>query len=275
MRPIPTSATIATILMLAGGMPAVAQQQPDAELAGAAGTAPPPASSDPNIDRAFIQPTAMTQPAGSLTYNNYELLLHGVTYGMTDNVQVTMTVLPPITRDVPLVGAVAMKGRVSPSRRLHLAAQGTLGVLHLGSLENDSGGTTGATVVSVGVGGYVSVCLRDDCASLLNASANYQYADSDNYSAAAHLLIYGGSLVVRATDHVKLLAEITSAVGRDSTDSSFQNIGGFLFSYGLRFHSESIAGDVGFIKPVVTGGGSVNDALVMGLPFVSVSYRWN
>ena len=40
-------------------------------------------SADPNIDRGFVLPTAMTQPAGSVTYNNYELLLHGVSIGVT------------------------------------------------------------------------------------------------------------------------------------------------------------------------------------------------
>jgi hypothetical protein len=266
---------VAAVWALAGSSPAVAQQQPDAELAGASGTTPPPASADPNIDRAFIQPTAMTQPAGSLTYNNYELLLHGVTYGITDHVQATLTVLPPIIKDMPLMGAAAIKGRVSPSPRLHLAAQGTVGFMSV-SIENDSGSTKPANVVSLGAGGYASICLRDDCSSLLNASANYQYAANYNYSGSAHLVIYGGSLVLRASEHVKLLGEITSAAGRSgSSGSSFSNLEGFLVSYGLRFHTTALAADVGFIKPVATSGSSTNDGWVMGLPFASVSYRWN
>ena len=32
---------------------------------------------------------------GSLTYNNYELLLHGLSYGITDSVQASVTVLSP------------------------------------------------------------------------------------------------------------------------------------------------------------------------------------
>src|SRR5581483_1988102 len=200
MRPTTRSTVLTLVLTLGGAAPALAQQQPDAEVAaGQPAAAPPaPASLDPNIDRAFIQPTAMTQPAGSVTYNNYELLLHGVTYGITDDVQATLTVLPPITSDIPLVGAAAIKGRISPSQRLHLAAQATLGFAHVSSIENDSGGTTGASAFSLGAGGYASVCLRDDCASLLNASVNYQYGVRYNHSPGAHLLIYGGSLMVRA-----------------------------------------------------------------------------
>ena len=33
----------------------------------------------------------LRQPAGSVTYNNYELLFHGLTYAPTDRVQVSLT----------------------------------------------------------------------------------------------------------------------------------------------------------------------------------------
>ncbi len=84
-------------------------------------------SSDPNIDRGFLLPTAMTQPAGSVTYNNYELLLHGVSYGITDRVQASVTVLSPIVRDMPFVGFASVKGRIVSTDRFHLALQGSAG----------------------------------------------------------------------------------------------------------------------------------------------------
>src|SRR5215471_11701396 len=87
-------------------------------------------ATDPNIDRGFLLPTAMTQPAGSLTYNNYELLLHGLTYGVTDRIQATLTVLSPITTDMPFVGFGALKARIVATDRLHVALQGTLGYMH-------------------------------------------------------------------------------------------------------------------------------------------------
>jgi hypothetical protein len=262
------SAVLFAALNLTWLSQARAQQLPAAEVAAAPAAPPNVASLDPNIDRAFIQPTAMTQPAGSVTYNNYELLLHGVTYGLTDNVQTTVTVLSPIVKDMPFIGFAAVKGRISPADRVHLALQGSVGFGHeFSTTSND------ANAYSAGAGGYASFCLRADCASLINGSVNYQYAAGSNGSSGEHLLIYGGSLVVRASEHLKLLGEITSAAGR-SGSSELDNISGFLVSYGVRFHGANFAGDVGFIKPVDTSGNS-NDALLLGIPFVSLSYRWN
>ena len=265
MRVKATSAVLFTALTLTSASRAFAgQQQADAEVA-AAPAAPAAASLDPNIDRGFIQPTAMTQPAGSVTYNNYELLLHGVTYGLTDNVQTTITVLSPVVREMPFIGFAAVKGSISPLPRLHLALQGSAG---FGRAFTDA---SNGNVYSLGAGAYASVCLREDCASLLTASANYQYAWSR--FDGNHLIVYGGSLVQRVSTHVKLLGEVTSAAGR-SGSSEVDNISGFLVSYGVRFHTENVAADVGFIRPIDTSGNS-NDEFLLGLPFVNVSYRWN
>ena len=84
-----------------------------------------------------------------------------------------------------------------------------------------------------------------------------------------HALIYGGSLVQRLGNHVKLLGELASGA---QFGNGFDNAPGLLINYGLRFHGESIAADVGFIKPLSSDGDS--GGLLMGLPFVNVSYRW-
>jgi hypothetical protein len=47
---------------------------------------------------------------------------------------------------------------------------------------------------------------------------------------------------------------------------------GLLVGYGVSFHTDDIAADVGFLKPIATKGDD-GDFLV-GLPFVNVSYRW-
>src|SRR3954468_1320806 len=122
-------------------------------------------SFDPNIDRGFLLPTAMTQPAGSVTYNNYELLLHGVTYGITDRVQGSVTVLSPVVRDMPFVGFAAVKGRIVSTDRFNLALQGSLAWGH--DFDVKDGGAS--DLYSGGVGAFASYCLRQDCSSLLSA----------------------------------------------------------------------------------------------------------
>ena len=234
--------------------------------------APSPAargtSDDPNIDRGFLLPPAMTQPAGSVTYNNYELLLHGVTYGITDNVQASITVLSPIVQDMPLIGFGAVKARILSVDRFHLAVQGSLGWAHVFNSSDINGGD----VYTAGVGAFASYCLREDCSSLVSASATYQAAFPGSFSDRADMVIYGGSIVHSVGRHVKLLGEVASAAGGKIGSGDVQNIDGLLVGYGVRFHTDAIAADVGFIKPV--SGGATDGDFIMGLPFVSVSYRW-
>ena len=229
--------------------------------------APSATSTDPNIDRGFLLPTAMTQPAGSVTYNNYELLLHGITYGVTDRVQVSATVLSPIVREMPFVGFAAVKGQIVSTERFHLALQGSLGWGHdFSSADGD------ANVYTVGAGAFASYCLREDCSSLASASATYQLAFNPVATDPAHLVIYGGSVVHRVGSHVKLLGEVASAAGGVGFAGDSENVDGVLVGYGVRFHTDSIAADVGFMKPFT--GGADDGGFLMGLPFASVSYRW-
>jgi hypothetical protein len=73
--------------------------------------------------------------------------------------------------------------------------------------------------------------------------------------------------VHRVGPHVKLLAEIASAGNSQTFDAEHSA----LVSYGVRFYGSSIASDIGFIKPIgVNGAGP----FVLGLPFASISYRW-
>jgi hypothetical protein len=215
-------------------------------------------AADPNLDRGFVLPTAMTQPAGSITYNNYELLLHGVTVGITDRFQMSATVLAPIVEQMPLVGLVSAKGRIYAGQRFHLALQGSLGAAK-------GGWSDDGALFTAGAGTLASWCLRQDCSSLLSGSVTYQLVTSDESNEGAGGLVYGVSAVHRVGRHVKLLAEVASAANLRSPDFA----DGALVNYGVRFYSGSIAGDVGFIKPVGDGGG-----FILGLPFASISYRW-
>jgi hypothetical protein len=244
---------------------AVAQTPPAQDPAMVVAAAAPPqlGADDPNVDRGFLLPTAMTQPAGSVTYNNYELLLHGLTFGITDNVQASVTVLSPVVDSMPFVGFGAVKARLPLGARVHLAFQGSVGVAH--SFEDAA---QDPTIYTVGGGAFVSACLREDCSSIASASAIVQKGFSTGVS-SPYAIIYGGSIVHRVSPRIKLLLEVTSAAAADGEDA--ENIPGFLASYGVRFHTGSIAADVGFVRPF---GDDTSDFL-MGLPFVNVSYRWD
>lgn len=210
----------------------------------------------------------MTQPAGSLTYNNYELLLHGFTYGITDHVQASVTALSPIVKDMPLVGIAAVKWQLLSMSRFHLALQGSAGAIHVFTSDNASDSTRNAYLL--GAGAFATYCLREDCASLVSVNASYEAGLAGGNMANG--VVFGGAIVQRLTPHVKLLGEVTAGTSK-VPGADFSNIDGALVSYGVRFHTNHIASDVGFIKPVSFSGGSSD--FLLGLPFVSVSYRWN
>jgi hypothetical protein len=259
-----------TVSSPAWAAPAASDNEAPSTVVAAPAVAAPVSAGDPNLDRGFLQPTAMTQPQGSLTYNNYELLLHGFTYGVTDRLQTTVTVLSPIVTDMPFVGIASAKWRLLSAQRFHLAVQGSLGFGHLFG-DNTSGNDN---LYTAGAGAFASYCLREDCASLISASASYQLAMAGTDSARLHTIIYGGSIVQRVGAHVKLLGEVTSAAGKGESgvgSTDLTNMSGALLSYGVRFHTKDIASDIGFIKPIATDG---NDNLLLGIPFVNVSYRW-
>ena len=86
------------------------------------------------------------------------------------------------------------------------------------------------------------------------------------------MVIYGGSIVHGVGRHFKLLGELASMAGRGGTSGDLQNVDGVLAGYGVRFHTDAIAADVGFMKPI--SGSATDGDFILGLPFVSVSYRW-
>lgn len=267
-------ATLVTATSAAWAAPAVSDGE--APLTVVKGpVAPPPAAADPNIDRGFIQPTAMTQPRGSLTYNNYELVLHGLTYGITDHLQTSVTVMAPLVRDMPFFGVAAVKWQFLSTPRFHLALQGSASLFHIFGADNlapDGSTVSGSSnAYLAGAGAFASYCLRDDCSSLASLNATYQLGMVGGASERAQGIIYGGSIVHRVSPHVKLLGEVTSMAASTVSDSNFDNASGALVSYGVRLHTANIASDVGFMKPV---SGDANDPFLLGLPFINVSYRW-
>jgi hypothetical protein len=263
-------ALLPTLFSLSAARAAATDEEPAETVVAAASESARATAEDPNIDRAFLLPTAMTQPGGSGTYNNYELLLHGFTYGVTDHVQLTLTLLPPMFSGLPFLGIAAAKWQFVSTPRLHIAIQGSAGVGGEINSHSSEFQTSNDNVATLGGGLFASVCLRADCSSLISASATYQFAAPES-GQNTHLVIYGGSIVHSVSEHVKLLGEVASMAAESST-SSLDNMPGVFVSYGVRLHNKNLASDIGFVRPILKNGDS--DGFLMGLPFASISYRW-
>ncbi len=228
---------------------------------------------DPHIDRGLINiisPTAETQPKGSFSFTDYELLLMGITYGVTDQLQVSLTTMAPITEDMPLFAIIGGKLQLVSSGNLHFALVGNL---FYGS-DGDSGSSSDSASAAL-LGGAVSLCLDPTCASLLSGALQAGFAlEADQNGVLPYLVSV--SVSKKVGRRVKLLAGFDTAGVTADGDNELAD--GGLLSYGLRFFSSDIAGDIGFIKPVCLSSrveGDCDGGLVMGVPWVDFSYRWN
>jgi hypothetical protein len=81
---------------------------------------------DASIDRGFTTGHAETIGKGKWAFNSYELFLAGLTYGLTDDLQLSFTTLLPITSDVPLLIGLSPKLVVHRSDRVVAAIRGNV-----------------------------------------------------------------------------------------------------------------------------------------------------
>jgi hypothetical protein len=268
---------VASLLAASAGAPARASQAPGAPelrapaLAGApAPTSPPPdpgIASDPHADRAVILPTALTQPAGTVSISSYELFLAGLTVGITDRLQASTTAMA-----VPLVGGWALVSNL----KYQLWRQGSLRVaLNAGLRYANSGGghdhghpdagSGGAThSFAPHGGGAASLCLTDDCQSLLSANVQFlggmSSAPDDGTDA-----VYGASLVARLSGRLKLVAEVVSSA---TVEPDLTQDDGVLATAALRLYHPHAALDAG-VMTVLEGSG-----LAVAFPYFAGSVRF-
>lgn len=251
-------APLSALAVLGALLPAsLAAAQPGEAPAVELAAPPPPtgAATDPNIDRGFLLPTAETQPRGSITFNDYELFITGLTVGVTDDLQLSATTILPMFEDMPLVATGSGKVRLVNAGRLRVAAHGSVTVVT----------ADGEAAYLSTVGGTGSVCLDDGCHSMLSATLGAMGAAGDDADGEA-AVYYGASLVQKIAPRAKLLLELAGA-SADLTSDASERIEAL--NYGIRFYGPNLAADVGFVRPL----GLEDDELVMGVPFVNLSYR--
>jgi hypothetical protein len=217
---------------------------------------------DANSGRAWLAPTALTAPKGSVSFTDSELILVGLTYGVTDRFQIGVGTMVPMFKGQPFIGTLTAKGQVITSGRVRIAAHGT--ITHISDGDGEAG--TGATV-----GGAATYCLDAECHSLINGFVGTAFAITEN-SGNQYPILLSGSIVGRLNKHVKLVGEIDTGFvpGED-----FEDV--YLGWYGVRFTSGSIAGDVGFVRPFGPDfdddNGDDEGEFLLGLPWINFTYR--
>jgi hypothetical protein len=254
------------VLVTALGAPVSALAQ--AEVS-ASGTSVTPAEGrrarDASSNRGLVFPVAETTPEGDVELSSYELVLLTVAYGVTDRLQLSLTSVLPIIEGQPFFAWLTGKYAAyrddtlvfSPLLSFNFFSAGgeSLLLLTVGSLLDVILGERGQAALSFGLTG-----------SFLLVDPSAHEADLDTFDNSGILLNVGASWEVAS--FVKLLFEIM--VPAAIIDGEFDVAEGVLISYGVRFFSEMLAGDIGFIRPVHA---DIEDEFILGIPWVTFTVR--
>ena len=212
-------------------------------------------------------PTALTPPAGTWSFDDYELVLVGISYAVTDQFQVSATTMVPVTSDL-YWGFLSAKLQILKAGNLRVAAQA--GVAFVSEKEDnfDAMGNdiTSSTLTSGGeVGAAATYCIDPDCYSHVDGFVGAAFAHQNDSSVP---VAFSAAFVARLGKHVRLVAEADTAhlFGRLNDQAD-----GILGWYGVRFTSRSIGVDVGFAKPFCSDCSS--STFPIGFPIVAFAYR--
>jgi hypothetical protein len=212
---------------------------------------PPPGSArvpadDPQADRGVIAPTAYTHPKGTFYVSDYELAFVQFGYAFTDDTQISVTGVPPVSAERIFVVDLTLKTTLYRGGRVRVAA--------LGSTSGIAAKELG--VIGVGrVGGVVQLCLAGDCASSLSLT-------TDVTLMGFLLMLNGATAIYRLGRVTSLLGELDTLVplGKEAGE-----LNGALVSGGLRFGWTNWGVDAVLLHTL--GGTHVTG------PFVALTYR--
>ena len=79
--------------------------------------------SDASVDRSILVPTAETISAGDFTFNSYELFFAGLSYGVSDRLQVSVATLLPIFESFPFTLYGSLKSQLVSTERCVFSVQ--------------------------------------------------------------------------------------------------------------------------------------------------------
>jgi len=130
-------------------------------------------------------PTALTAPAGTWSFSDYELLLVSGSYAITDQVGLSLTTMIPVT-DAFFWVMLSGKAQILKAGSVRLALQGGI------TYTSYDGGDTTDSFTAGEVGGALTVCIDGECNSHLNGflGAGFAQADQSAVPFIAAFLIY-------------------------------------------------------------------------------------
>ena len=224
--------------------PAPPAPAPAPDAPAAAPEAPPPSPErnrddlryrDANADRVVLGSTAETHPEGTFFFSDYELVLLQLGYAVTDDVQLSITGVPPIVRDQPYWFELGAKINVARTRWFRAALSGGFEVVTTGDSGSNSGPYFGGRL-----GGVGQVCFDVPCRSSLSLNAGTLITSGIDQA----FPFYGSAgFIANVSPLVSLLAEpaLIGIVGTGTNDVSSGAI--FALDYGVRLSGKNFGVD--------------------------------
>lgn len=211
-------------------------------------------------DRGILTSRADTVGEGQWNINSYQLMFAGVTYGATDRLQLSATGLILFHSEMPTVGVVSGKYAFYRGERGVLSASLNLGGIGVEIFESSEV----VYFMGASVQGDYHLGRRVSLHGSLDAQTSIQDFAQDAFMRAS------GGVTVQATSFVRVLGEVVVPLVTDEGDTRWPEF--IMANYGVRFHSEMLAADLTFIRPI--GEDMNNDGFILGVPFVAFSARF-
>lgn len=233
---------------------------------------------DASVDRNILFPTAETINKGDVTFNSYEVLFAGLTYGISDDMQISATTMLPIVTEIPFILLGSLKYRVLKNNNIIVSVQPNFSLFR----ETFNGSSGDETVTAGGFGASLLLDYLLDPAGkfVLTGGVNAQFmfggSDESDFQVADGAIFYlYGAFSAKLGKMVKLMAELSLPGGiywgGDGTEFEVVQQA-LLFNYGIRFFGKSVAVDLSFLRPIhpdVDTG-----SLLMGIPWLNFSARF-
>lgn len=220
--------------------------------------------SDASNDRGIVSPHADTIREGRVAINSYELFFIGLSYGVTDNLQLSATTLLPVFGEMPFIGL--LNGKYVLMRDTHTVLSIGASIAHAG---NDGDGVT-----LLGGAVYVDRALGDSPVHLhgsLDMQGLVGSFSGDVELADGASVRFNAGATIQISDFVRLLFEVIVPAFLDADGLDFAPV--VPLNYGVRFYSGRLAADLSFIRPVGRNAPDL-DSLPMGIPFVAFSAQF-
>jgi hypothetical protein len=180
----------------------------------------------------LLVPTAETHPAGTVYLSDYEIVGLQAGYALSDRAQLSLTFVPPLSRDIIVPFDLTLKGVVVRTPRVRVAA--TASVTGLYGL-NEGNASVGR------VGGITQFCFDDFCRGSINMAVTVALVGP------VSIVADGVGLVFRTGRSMSLLAELQSVLplGKEGAE-----IHALAAAAGLRFSGKRAAVDIGLEAPL-------------------------